>query len=183
MLLNIGITDTNLQLILNIVYSVIGWIFSATGSRLHDKIGRRKMLIGATVGMVVCLAIVAGAAAGFVEYDNQAAPTVCIVFIFMFGAIFAAGYTPMQPIYPAEVVSTKMRAKAMGMYKITNGAAGFLNTFVGPIALSNVSRVILFFSSCSWSFLLLTHVRSDTGFTCSLSAGTHSRPYSCTSSS
>lgn len=139
MLLNIGVTDTNLQLVLNIVYSVIGWVFSAAGSRLHDKVGRRKMLIGATVGMIVCLAVIAGAAAGFVEYGNQAAPTVCIVFIFLFGAIFAIGYTPMQPIYPAEVVSTKMRAKAMGTYKITNGAAGFLNIFVGPIALSNVS--------------------------------------------
>lgn len=45
----------------------------------------------------------------------------------------------MQPVYPAEVVSNRMRAKAMGAYKITSGAAGFLNTFVAPIALSNVS--------------------------------------------
>jgi MFS family permease len=139
MLLNVGVTDTNLQLILNIVYSVTGWVCSSAGSRLHDKMGRRKMLLGATMGMVVCLSIVAGTAAGFEEYGNTTAPTVCIVFIFLFGAIFSAGYTPIQPIYPAEVVSTKMRAKAMGTYKVTNGAAGFLNTFVGPIALSNVS--------------------------------------------
>lgn len=44
----------------------------------------------------------------------------------------------MQPIYPAEVVSNKMRAKAMGTFKLTAGAAGFLNTFVGPIALSSI---------------------------------------------
>lgn len=44
----------------------------------------------------------------------------------------------MQPVYPAEVVSNRMRAKAMGAYKITSGAAGFLNTFVAPIALSSV---------------------------------------------
>jgi hypothetical protein len=55
-----------------------------------------------------------------------------------------AGYTPMQPIYPAEVVSNRMRAKAMGTYKITAGAAGFLNTFVGPIALSSVSFSLTF---------------------------------------
>ena len=140
MLLNIGVTNTNLQLILNIIYSITGWVFSTAGSRLHDKVGRRKMLIGATIGMIVCLTVVAASAAGYVEYDNPVSPTVSIVFIFIFGAIFAAGYTPMQPIYPAEVVSTRMRAKAMGTYKITNGAAGFLNTFVGPIALSNVSK-------------------------------------------
>jgi MFS family permease len=138
MLAGIGIKDTNTQLILNIIYALVGWVFSAMGSRLHDVIGRRKMLIGATVGMIISLTIVAACSAGFVVYGNTTAPTVSIVFIFVFGAVFAAGYTPMQPIYPAEVVSNKMRAKCMGTFKLTAGAAGFLNTFVGPTALANV---------------------------------------------
>ena len=146
MLLGIGIKDTNLQLILNIVYAITGWVFSSTGARLHDWIGRRNMFLGATVGMIVCLAIVAACAAGYEEYGNQTSPTVSIVFIFLFGAIFSAGYTPMQPVYPAEVVSTRMRAKAMGVYKITNGCASFLNTFVGPIALSSVRFFFSYFS-------------------------------------
>ncbi|KAJ4152261.1 hypothetical protein NW754_004056 [Fusarium falciforme] len=138
MLNGIGITDTDTKLILNIVYAVVGWTASIVGSRLHDVVGRRKMLITATAGMTVCLAIVAGCAAGYTKYGNKPASTVSIVFIFMFGAIFACGFTPMQPIYPAEVVSNKMRAKAMGTFKLTAGAAGFLNTFVGPIALSSI---------------------------------------------
>lgn len=138
MLNGIGITDTNTKLILNIVYSVIGWVFSVAGARLHDVVGRRKMLMGSTFGMTICLALVAAGAAGKVEYGNSAAATMSIVFIFFFGAVFATGYTPMQPIYPAEVVSNKMRAKAMGTFKLTAGAAGFLNTFVGPIALSSI---------------------------------------------
>ena len=139
MLLGIGITDTDTALILNIVYSVVGWVFSAAGSRLHDVIGRRKMLIGSTIGMIISLTIVAACSAGYVNYGNHTASTVSIVFIFVFGAVFSCGYTPMQPIYPAEVVSNKMRAKCMGTFKLTAGAAGFLNTFVGPIALSSVS--------------------------------------------
>jgi len=140
MLKGIGITSTDTALVLNIVYSVVGWVFASAGSRFHDVVGRRKMLIGSTCGMTVCLAIVAGCAAGYTDYKNETASTVSIVFIFLFGAIFSAGFTPMQPIYPAEVVSNKMRAKSMGVFKLTAGAAGFLNTFVGPIALSNVSR-------------------------------------------
>ncbi|KAJ4201453.1 hypothetical protein NW767_006541 [Fusarium falciforme] len=142
MLNGIGITDTDTKLILNIVYAVVGWTASIVGSRLHDVVGRRKMLITATAGMTVCLAIVAGCAAGYTKYGNKPASTVSIVFIFMFGAIFACGFTPMQPIYPAEVVSNKMRAKAMGTFKLTAGAAGFLNTFVGPIALSSVRKAL-----------------------------------------
>ncbi|KAL3957035.1 hypothetical protein ACCO45_007613 [Purpureocillium lilacinum] len=138
MLKGIGITSTDTALVLNIVYSVVGWVFASAGSRFHDVVGRRKMLIGSTCGMTVCLAIVAGCAAGYTDYKNETASTVSIVFIFLFGAIFSAGFTPMQPIYPAEVVSNKMRAKSMGVFKLTAGAAGFLNTFVGPIALSNI---------------------------------------------
>ncbi|UNI18410.1 hypothetical protein JDV02_004681 [Purpureocillium takamizusanense] len=138
MLKGIGITSTDTALILNIVYSVVGWVFASAGSRFHDVVGRRKMLIGSTCGMTVCLAVVAGCAAGYTDYKNETASTVTIVFIFLFGAIFSAGFTPMQPIYPAEVVSNKMRAKSMGVFKLTAGAAGFLNTFVGPIALSNI---------------------------------------------
>ncbi|KAL4783542.1 general substrate transporter [Aspergillus varians] len=138
MLNGIGITDTNMKLILNIIYAVVGWVASIIGSRLHDVVGRRKMLLTTTAGMTICLAIVAACAAGYTEYGNKTASTVSIVFIFMFGAVFACGFTPMQPIYPAEVVSNKMRAKAMGTFKLTAGAAGFLNTFVGPIALSNI---------------------------------------------
>jgi MFS family permease len=139
MLAGIGITDTNTKLYLNIVYAVVGWVFATVGARLHDVVGRRKMLIASASGMALCLAIVAGCSAAFVDYDNSTASTVTIVFIFVFGATFSVGFTPMQPIYPAEVVSNKMRAKGMGVFKLTAGAAGFLNTFVGPIALSSVS--------------------------------------------
>ncbi|KAI0161230.1 lactose permease [Xylariaceae sp. FL1272] len=128
MLNAIGITDTNTKLQLNIVYSVIGWVFSTAGARLHDVVGRRKVLMGSTAAMTICLALVAAGSAGKIEYNNDAAATLAIVFIFAFGA----------PVYPAEVVSNRMRAKAMGTYKITAGAAGFLNTFVGPIALSSI---------------------------------------------
>jgi hypothetical protein len=44
----------------------------------------------------------------------------------------------MQPIYPAEVMTNDMRAKGMFLMQWTSGAAGFLNTFVAPIALQNI---------------------------------------------
>ncbi|KAJ5459243.1 hypothetical protein N7530_011187 [Penicillium desertorum] len=122
-----------MKLILNIVYAVVGLVASIFGSRLNDVVGHRKMLITARlVWQFVCCA------AGYTEYGNTTATTVSIVFVFLFGSVFACGYTPMQPIYPAEVVSNKIRAKAIGTFELTAGAAGFLNTFVGPIALSSI---------------------------------------------
>ena len=56
----------------------------------------------------------------------------------VFGVVFAFAYTSMQPIYPAEVMTNDMRAKGMFLMQWTSGAAGFLNTFVAPIALKNI---------------------------------------------
>lgn len=56
------------------------------------------MLLGSTLGMTICLALVAAGAAGKVVYGNSAVPTMSIVFIFLFGAIFATGKcTPTSP--------------------------------------------------------------------------------------
>ncbi|KFY13976.1 hypothetical protein V492_02938 [Pseudogymnoascus sp. VKM F-4246] len=135
----VGVKDTNTKLLLNAIYSVVGWVFATCGARFHDIFGRRKMLMGATLGMVLTLAITAGTAAGY-EKDpsNKSMSSASIAFIYMFGAIFAFAFTPMQPIYPGEVCDNVQRAKGMGVFKITSGAASFVNTFAAPIALKNI---------------------------------------------
>jgi uncharacterized membrane protein YadS len=64
------------------------------------------MLLGSCLGMSICLAIVAATAAKFEQDASQAASSVSIAFIFIFGVVFAFSFTPMQPIYPAEVLSS-----------------------------------------------------------------------------
>ena len=108
MLKNVGITQVNLVLLMNAIYAVVGWIFAASGARFHDVWGRRKMLIGSCAAMAVCLAIVAGAAAKYEQSGSTRASAASIAFIFIFGAVFAFSFTPMQPIYPAEVLSSTL---------------------------------------------------------------------------
>jgi hypothetical protein len=97
------------------------------------------MLMGSTLGMAICLSIVAGTAAGYVHNpDNKAMSSASIAFIYIFGCVFAFAFTSMQPIYPGEVCDNIQRAKGMGVFQLTGGAAGFLNTFVAPIALKNI---------------------------------------------
>ena len=166
---NVGVTDTNTQLLLNIIYALTGWIAATAGSRFHDKIGRRKMFLGSTGGMIICLAITAGTAAKFVHDGSMTASSASIAFIYIFGVVFAFAYTSMQPIYPGEVMSNDMRAKGMGTFKLTAGAAGFVNTFAAPVALRDVSLSVL-----SPESMLVTDssCRLDTGSTSSSSSGT-----------
>lgn len=136
-----GVTNPNTQLLLNIIYAIGGWIPAIIGARLHDVVGRRKMLMGATAGMAVCLAIAAGTAANFVQSGSQQASVASITFIYIFGSVFALGFTSMQPIYPGEVLSNDMRAKGMGVFQLTSGCAGFVNTFAAPVALNKVRTI------------------------------------------
>ena len=96
------------------------------------------MLLSATIGMVVCLTITAGTAAGYVNTGSQSSSAASIAFIYIFGVVFAFAYTSMQPIYPAEVMSNDMRAKGMWLFQFTAGLAGFVNTYAAPIALANI---------------------------------------------
>jgi MFS family permease len=139
----VGVTDPNTQLLLNIIYAIGGWIPAIIGARLHDIVGRRKMLMGATAGMAVCLAIAAGTAADSVQTGSRKASVASITFIYIFGSVFALAFTSMQPIYPGEVLSNDMRAKKMGVFQLTSGCAGFANTFAAPVALNNVSEACL----------------------------------------
>ena len=60
----VGITSSKTQILLNAIYAITGWIAAITGACFHDRLGRRLMFLMSTGGMVVCLAITAGGAAG-----------------------------------------------------------------------------------------------------------------------
>ncbi|KAL2862478.1 sugar porter family MFS transporter [Aspergillus lucknowensis] len=135
---NVGITSTNMVLLLNAIYAITGWIAATCGARLHDIVGRRKMLMGSCLGMSVALAIVAGTAAAYEKTGSVPSSSASIAFIFIFGVVFAVAFTPMQPIYPAEVLANDMRANGMMVFQITAGCASFVNTFAAPIAMENI---------------------------------------------
>ncbi|KAG8362191.1 Lactose permease [Fusarium venenatum] len=138
MVTNVGITSTNLILLLNAFYALTGWIAALIGARLHDIVGRRKMFMSSCLGMSISLAIVAATAAEYEKSGSVPSSSASIAFIFIFGVTFAVGFTPMQPIYPAEVLANDMRANGMMVSMITSGCASFVNTFAAPVAMENI---------------------------------------------
>jgi hypothetical protein len=44
---------------------------------------------------------------------NTAAGDATLAFQFIFGAVYSVGFTPLQALYPVEVLSFEMRAKGM----------------------------------------------------------------------
>lgn len=152
MLQGAGITDNHTRLLYNGMQNVVSFAGAIFGALYTDKWGRRPQLLVST-GMVVCIfAIVCALVAtnlvngkdGKPMLDSGGTPLIkrpsqakaVIAFLFIFGFIFSAGYTPLQQLYPVECLRYESRAKGMAFYNFWVNVAGFYNTFVTGIAFS-----------------------------------------------
>ncbi|KAJ7930117.1 hypothetical protein B0H13DRAFT_915479 [Mycena leptocephala] len=137
---NAGINSQNQRLVLNFVNTVVSAIGALIGTALTDKVGRRKMWLWGTAGSAATLAIVTGCTAKWgAEGSNPAGATAAIAFIFLFGFVYSLAYTPLQALYPAEVLDYNTRAKGMAMYALWVSCASFVNAYAGPIALQKIT--------------------------------------------
>ena len=55
--------------------------------------------------------------------------------IFLFGMVYSIGLTPLQALYPIEVLSFEMRAKGMAFSSLAVSVGGLLNQFAWPVSL------------------------------------------------
>lgn len=139
MLTNVGMTSTSTNVLMNGIYSIVSWAASICGSFAHDKVGRRKMFMGSTLGSALALTGLAISTARFKATGSDGASTGTLVFIYLFGVVFSFAFTPMQPIYPSEVSSNLLRSKSQLVLNVTAGVAQFVNQFAAPKAMQNIS--------------------------------------------
>ena len=140
MLTTIGITDGIEQANVNLGYACFQFFFALCGAALVDRVGRRKLMMGAMAGCVLTWLAMSAAAGSFAASGstNNTAANTMLGFIFIFGACFSVGITPLQALYPVEVLSFEMRAKGMAFSSLCVNASGLLNSYAWPIALSKI---------------------------------------------
>jgi MFS family permease len=86
-----GISSVTIQLLLNAVQTPIMFVAAVTGSRLVDRVGRRKMFILSSAGMTISVSIVTACSA--LQAGHPAVGTTGIVFLYVFLVSFAMGWT------------------------------------------------------------------------------------------
>ncbi|KAF8885092.1 general substrate transporter [Gymnopilus junonius] len=142
LLKNAGVVSQDRQLTLNFLNSITSYaiwvqlIFLSflQGSVTVDRYGRRKILLLATSLMIIVLTAVTGLA------------NLGIIFIYLFMVVYSFGWTPMQALYPTEVLSYEARAKGLAFLGIVLHGASLINTFGLPVALQNLGwKVYLIF--------------------------------------
>ncbi|ATY67120.1 hexose transport-related [Cordyceps militaris] len=137
----LGVKTPQRKLLLTFANTIVSGAGAVAGSALNDTIGRRTKL---WVGSIV-LAGLFGGVTGFSSYfeggKTDVSSTITssgIAFIFLFGCAYSFIYTPLTATYCAEVLSTPMRAKGMGIHVILSNCANLYNTYVTAVALEAI---------------------------------------------
>ncbi|OAA71679.1 hexose transport-related protein [Akanthomyces lecanii RCEF 1005] len=137
----LGVKTPERKLLLTFANTIVSGAGAVAGSALNDAVGRRTKL---WVGSIV-LAGLFGGVTGFSSYfeggKTDVSSTITnggIAFIFLFGCAYSFIYTPLTATYCAEVLSTPMRAKGMGIHVILSNCANLYNTYVTAVALEAI---------------------------------------------
>ena len=148
-----GITDSTEKLNITLIQSCVQFAFAIFGAFLVDKVGRRPLLLFANFGCsVVWLGITVATAEYAADSTNANAAKAVQGLIYIFGVVYSIGMTPLQALYPVEVLSFEMRAKGMAFSSLAVNAAGLLNQFAWPISLQQIGwKTYIVFTA--WCFI------------------------------
>jgi len=135
-----GYTQSITQANINLGYACFQFVFALTGAAFVDRLGRRPLMLFSMAGCCVVWICVTAATGTYAQSNstNAAAAKATVAFIFIFGAVFSFGITPLQALYPVEVLSFEMRAKGMAFSSLAVNAGGMLNQFAWPVSLKAI---------------------------------------------
>lgn len=129
-----SITKANI----NLGYSCFQFVFALVGAAFVDKIGRRPLMLFSMIGCCIVWIGMTTATAEYANHSEPAAAKATVAMIFIFGAVYSFGLTPLQALYPVEVLSFEMRAKGMAFSSLAVNAGGLLGQFAWPVSLANI---------------------------------------------
>jgi MFS family permease len=141
-----GVTNSTVRADLFAAMNAVQCIFSFAGAAFVDTWGRRPMLIWVNVGCSLCWVGVTAAAGTYAQSKaadpnnpNKVASGVAVAMIYLFQVVYSIGWTPLQALYPVEVLSFEMRAKGMAFSNMFVTIGTMVNQFGFPVALQNLA--------------------------------------------
>ena len=127
MIQNAGITDKNKQLLINAINPIFSMMGAIYGATLLDKLGRRFMMLASLCGALCSYILLTAFTAASSAHPSLSYGV--IVAIFLFGVIFAWGFTPLQTLYAVECLENRTRAKGSGLNFLFLNIAMVVNTY------------------------------------------------------
>lgn len=140
----------NMALLIGGVNMIVYAIFATFSWFFIERIGRRKLFLGGTVGQLVAMTMV------FVCLipGDKNSTTGAVVGLFLYMCFFGATWLPLPWLYPAEISPVKTRARANAISTCSNWLFNFTVVMVTPVMIQHVRwGTYLFFAAMNASFL------------------------------
>jgi len=132
----VGFTESD-SLTISVLTSVTNIVVTIVAILLVDKVGRRRMLMTGSIGMVVSLALMAIAFSEAVIVDGRpslpgAWGMVALIAANVFVVAFGVSWGPLVWVLLGEIFPTSIRGKALGVAAAAQWIANFLVTVSFP---------------------------------------------------
>jgi sugar porter (SP) family MFS transporter len=135
------------------VYGAFAQVWNTICLAVLDRIGRKKLLVPSMFGMGAALCVNATLAHyfDFETTTNQDALRASVSMNFVF-SIFFTSLGVISWVYPAEIMSTAIRARGTSLSTVTNWSLNLLFAQCSPMALSKLGyRYFYIFAALNWT--------------------------------
>lgn len=136
MIKNAGIKSKSTQLLINAINPIFSMAGAMYGATLLDKLGRRFMMLAGLGGGLASYIMLTAFTAESQKNSNLSYGV--IVSIFLFGVVFAWGFTPLQTLYAVECLENRTRAKGSGLNFLFLNIAMVVNTYGISVGIESI---------------------------------------------
>lgn len=136
---SIGINQAKQQQGINGGLQIFNWLMAIAGALCSERLGRRTLLIASATGMLIFMVCVTACSAVYMRSESTAAAKAVVVFLFLFFGSYDIGFTPIPPLYVAELAPSSLRANYSALYWLSTAVALCFNQYVNPIALAAIA--------------------------------------------
>ena len=110
----IGITNSNTQLLINAVLQIVNIVVAVGMCFFVDRLGRRLLFLVATAGMLVSFVVWTICSARFAISGSKAAADIVVLMIFVFYVFYNTAWSGLLVGYGVEILPYNIRAKVRG---------------------------------------------------------------------
>lgn len=136
---SIGITNGNIQLIINGCLQILNIIVATGQCFVVDKVGRRPLFLIATTGMLATFIVWTICSARYAINGDSGAGSAVVAMIFIYYVFYNMAWSGLLVGYSAEILPYSLRAKGMTAMFLMVDIALFFNQYVNPIALKHIA--------------------------------------------
>jgi hypothetical protein len=149
----IGITDPNVQLLINGILHIWNLFWALLGAFVVERAGRRLLFLSSITGMLIFFIMQTVCSAVYAERGDSNAGHAVIAFIFLFYAAYeyvlfdcvskssrsdsdnSVAFSPLIVSYTVEILPFAVRAKGFTIFNFSISLSLIFNQYINPIAL------------------------------------------------